>query len=283
MMVELGLGDAYGSGFEYATHEFVSKHNKLPLKYSTARGGSVPKGNYTDDTQMSIAIAEMLVSGDPWRPARIAQKFVDCYKRDRRNGYAGHFKTFLDTVNDGDEFLRNIRPNSNKSGAAMRAAPLGVLKSEDDVIQKCTIQAKLTHDTPDGVNAACASALLSHYFVHGLGPKADVGRFIQDRLGGQWSVPWVGPVGSPGFESTRAAITTVIISDSLSEVLLNSVSWTGDVDTVGTIAMAASAHCKEIKNDLGDYPQLLGGLENGAYGRDYLKKLDEKLMSLKDA
>ncbi len=281
MLVELALGDAYGSGFEYAPPEFVRAYNQPPLVYSSARGGSVPKGNYTDDTQMSIAIAELLVEGEPWIPSRIAQKFVDCYKRNKRNGYAGGFKKFLDSIQDGDEFLLKIKPDSNKSGGAMRAAPIGILKNTGEVIQKCTIQAKLTHNTTDGVNAACASSLLSHYCLYDLGPKAEVGKFIQDQLGGQWSVPWDAPVGSPGWQSVRAAITAVVISDSLSEILLNSIAYTGDVDTVATIAMAAAAHSKEIKNDLSDHPLLLAGLENRKYGRDFLADLDAKLMALK--
>jgi ADP-ribosyl-[dinitrogen reductase] hydrolase len=281
MLLESAIGDAYGSGFEYAQPEFVRAYNNLPLRYSTARGGSVPKGNYTDDTQMSIAIAELLVSGAPWTPAVIAQKFVECYKRDRRNGYAGGFKKFLDSVNDGDEFLRKIRPDSNKSGASMRAAPIGVLPDVAEVIRKCTIQAKLTHDTREGVSAACAASLLAHYCVYGLGPKAEVGKFIEHHLGGHWSVPYDAPVGSPGWQSVRAAITTVAISDSLSEVLLNSIAFTGDVDTVATIAMAAAAHSSEIENDLDEYPQLLAGLENKAYGRDFLAELDGRLMVLK--
>jgi hypothetical protein len=72
-------------------------------------------------------------------------------------------------------------------------------------------------------------------------------------------------------------------SSKLSEVLTKSIGVTGDVDTVGAIAMAAAANCKEIENDLANYPFLEGGLEDGKYGKTFLKSLDEKLMSLKGA
>lgn len=282
MLVEMAIGDAYGAGFEYAPDSTVREKNNLYsyVQHQLHRGLS--PGRYTDDTQMAIGIAELLVDGlsTSWRPRNIAAKFLEVYHRDERDGYASAFKQFLDRTTDPDEFLKNIRPNSNKSGGAMRAPPIGVLRSTDEVIQKATIQAQLTHNTREGVDAACASALLSHYCVHQIGPKAEAGKFIERLLGGQWSVPWDAPVGSPGWQSTRAAITAVVSSDKLSDVLKKSIAFTGDVDTVGAIAMAAAAHSSEIENDLKFFPVLEAKLENGPYGKDFLSELDAKLMAL---
>jgi len=41
---------------------------------------------------MSIAIAEALVSGDPWTPENLADRFVAVFKRNPRNGYSHHFQ-----------------------------------------------------------------------------------------------------------------------------------------------------------------------------------------------
>jgi hypothetical protein len=60
---------------------------------------------------------------------------VPAFKRDPREGYAGRFYDFLRRVRDGAQFLAEIQPTSDKSGAAMRAAPIGVYPTVDEVIK----------------------------------------------------------------------------------------------------------------------------------------------------
>lgn len=106
---------------------------------------------------------------------------------------------------------------------------------------------------------------------------------IESVLGGEvyrWSEPWSLPVGGQGWQSVAAAITAVTECSTLTEVLKRCVAFTGDVDTVAAIAMAAASHAPEVRNDLDEHPHLLAGLENGAYGRDYLEDLDRKLLAL---
>src|SRR5689334_2267778 len=127
MLVELAIGDAYGAGFEYAPADVVARHNDLS-GYVRHPKHAIPPGSYTDDTQMSIAVAEAVVAGEPWTREALAERFVAAFKRDPREGYAGRFHAFLCEVRDGGEFLARIRPDSDKSGAAMRAAPIGVFR-----------------------------------------------------------------------------------------------------------------------------------------------------------
>ncbi len=206
MLLELAVGDAYGAGFEYAS-EMVVRYNDLS-RYVKHPRHNIQPGCYTDDTQMSIAIAEVIVSGEPWTPQVLADTFVEVFKRDPREGYAGRFYEFLKRVRDGQQFLAEIEPTSDKSGAAMRACPIGVFPTIEEVIDRCTVQAKLTHDTPDGIAAAHAAALMSHYFLYERGPKAQLGHFLEDRVPGYpWAESWKGKVKSKGWMSVRAAIT----------------------------------------------------------------------------
>jgi ADP-ribosylglycohydrolase len=78
--------------------------------------------------------------------------------------------------------------------------------------------------------------------------------------------------------SVRAAITAVMRNDSLSELLKDCIAYTGDVDTVAAIALAAASCSEEIAQDLPEH--LITGLENNSYGRDYIIALDRELMSL---
>jgi ADP-ribosylglycohydrolase len=277
MLLELAIGDAYGAGFEYADPEFVLSYNDLS-GYVRHPRHNLRLGCYTDDTQMSLAIAETLVAQEPWTPEILANRFVTTFKRDQREGYARRFYQYLLQVQNGQEFLEGINWTSDKSGAAMRAAPIGILRTVERVIEATTIQAAITHNTEDGINAARAAALMSHYFIYRLGSKEALGQFLEAHVSGEWSNPWQGEVKSKGWMSVRAAITAVMRNNSLSELLKDCIAYTGDVDTVAAIALAAASCSEEIKQDLPEH--LIAGLENGSYGRDYIVALDRKLMSL---
>src|SRR5436190_23070938 len=122
MLLEAAIGDAYGAGFEYVPRALIQAHNTADHYVKHPRH-NIGAGYYTDDTQMSLAVAEAIVAGDPWTPAALAERFVSSFKRDPREGYASHFYALLQEVRDGAELLARIRPASDKSGAAMRAAP----------------------------------------------------------------------------------------------------------------------------------------------------------------
>ena len=277
MLTECAIGDAYAAGFEYADPD-ASRVNDLSGYVRHPRHGLEP-GQYTDDTQMSLAIAEAIVSGGDWTKESLAARFVDVFKRDPRSGYARGFYAFLSGVTDGSDFLARILPDSDKSGAAMRAAPVGMYRDVATVLERTAIQAAITNNTPDGIRAAQAAALLTHYLVYDLGDKADVGRFIAGLVPGDWDKPWSGKVGQKGWMSTRAAITVVKVCDSMSQMLQMSVEFRGDVDTVAAIALSAASASRQVRQDL---PQsLYAALEDGRYGRRYIESLDRKLAACK--
>lgn len=278
MLLELAIGDAYGAGFEYADAAFVRQYNDLGNYRQHPKHKLIP-GSYTDDTQMSIAIAELIVSGKDWNRQNLAGKFVEVFKRDEREGYSQRFYRFLQSVNSGDEFLNKINWTSDKSGGAMRATPIGVFPTVKKVKEKATLQAAITHNTPDGIDAAIASALASHYFIYNLGEKKDLGEFIESYMPShRWSEPLEEKVGSKGWMSVRAAITAIQRNDSLSGLLRDCVDFTGDVDTVAAIALGAASWSKEIVADLPEILKL--NLEDGTYGRDYLRELDKQLVAV---
>ena len=280
MLLELAIGDAYGAGFEYA-NERVERFNDLSGYVKHPRHSGTKPGMYTDDTQMTLAITELIVSGAEWTSLNLASKFVEVFKRDPREGYAGSFHSFLTRVEDGQQFLAEIKPDSEKSGAAMRATPIGIYPTIAEVVEKCTIQAAVTHNTELGIAAACASALTAHYFIYDLGDKKDLGDFLDTHVGKHpygWAGEYQGKVKSKGWMSVWAAVTALRRNSSLSDLLKDCVAFKGDVDTVATIALGAASHSREYTSDL---PQILINiLENRTYGRDYLLELDQKLVAL---
>ena len=274
MLLHAAIGDAYGSGYEFAP-DFVFEKNTLQnyLPHADASGFF---NRYTDDTQMAIGISELLVEKADWTPLNIAQKFVDVFKRDIRVGYAGRFYEFLKMVQDGAEFLEKIRPNSERNGASMRAFPLGVLATEKEVLEKAEIQARITHNTEEGVFSAQMVAMSSHYFLYQKGRRADLEFYLKDYIPVDWNFDWQGKVLMQGRQGILAALAAIRKYDRLSSILIESIDYQGDVDTVATLAMAIGSVCEEVENDLPNW--CFNDLENGRFGRDFIKKLDEELL-----
>jgi ADP-ribosylglycohydrolase len=275
MLLEIAIGDAYGAGFEYAPEEFVRRLNDLSGYVRHPRHSLTP-GCYTDDTQMSIAVVEAMLGGEAWTDELLASHFVSAYRRDPRKGYSKRTYAALHAAENGADFLARLDSNSDTSGAAMRAAPLGLYPTVAEVLSRCRLQAALTHNTPDGIRAAEAASLMTHYCLFRLGPKRDLPAFLAQHLRGNWATPWSGKVGSPGIESVMAALTAFLRCDRMSDLLRTCVSFTGDVDTVAVIALAAGSCCTEIEQDLP--AELHAGLERGICGYDFLRDLDRRLM-----
>jgi hypothetical protein len=86
--------------------------------------------------------------------------------------------------------------------ASDAGGPMGVFPTIAEVIARCELQAAIAHNTPDGIQAAVA-ALMTHYFLYDLGPKAQLGAFLEQQVPGDWSEPWRGKVGHQGLMSAR--------------------------------------------------------------------------------
>ena len=157
----------------------------------------------------------------------------------------------------------------------MRAAPCGLLATIDDVRNIAMWQASVTHATRDGMNAAAASALLVWACRHGI-DQGFLPQFLNDTVPGyQWDIPWTGPVGAPGIHSVKAALDALSNNTNLHDILVHAVAFTGDVDTVAAIAIAAASMHPDIEQNLN--PALLRNLEGGKYGWRFLQALDVKL------
>lgn len=281
MLIEACIGDAYGGGFEYADESIVRDFGPALQYIAHQKHKQITPGKYTDDTQMALAICEAMLENDPWTPRTLAQRFVDVFKRDERTGYSGAFYGVLSKVANGEELLRTVDGNSERSGGAMRAFPIGLYSQIPEIIIKSAIQASITHCSMLGIQAAIASALMTHYFCYRVGPKSELGLFLnkwttKHKDIGDWQQPYLGKVNAQGWMSVKAAVTAIIASSTMTELLVKCIAFTGDVDTVACIALAAASFSDEIKQDL---PQrLYSGLENGKFGKDYINSLDQQLL-----
>lgn len=273
LMVRIAQGDAFGMSCE-----FRKKNLEAALRferYIRHPEWGPEAGCYTDDTQMSIAVARCLLA-DTLTAEDFAHQFVLCYKRDPRPGYARGFQAFLDSVWSGTEFLAKIEPTSNKNGAAMRSVPLGVLPTVSEVLQVAETQAKVTHDTYGGILSSQIVALASHYAIYESGPFSELREWLEGVLD-KPVLEWMNrKVVEPelGLATARAVVTLLEREDTLLGIARTCLTWGGDTDSVLSIAWGiASARMKE------DLPAFFyDELEGGLYGKVYLESLGKVLM-----
>jgi ADP-ribosyl-[dinitrogen reductase] hydrolase len=279
MIQEGAIGDAYGAGFEFAARNVIEKFNTLEKYIPHPLFESIFK-KYTDDTQMTIAIIELILSNKEWTSLNVANSFVETFKRDPREGYARGFQAFLTEISNGQELIDKIINKSERNGAAMRAYPLGVFKNIEEVKEKTKIQAEVTHATDKAVISAQAIAIISHYFIHNLGKKEDLVNFVRNETGRDWIGEWHDEVQINGIETVEAVLSILKNGTHLSKMLLDSVNLGGDVDTVASIALAIGSISNQYENDI---PTVLyDELENNKYGKDYLVKLDSEWLKFID-
>lgn len=276
MLVEIAIADAYGSGFEFSSSDKVQKYNNLEnymphdLYHMSAK--------YTDDAQMSIAIAELLISGAEWSNINIASQFVQCFKRDPRRGYSKGFYELLSDVKDGAELLARLKNTSDRNGSAMRSVPLGVLKNKQELLYKATTQAMITHNTKVGIDASCAVALAAHFGLHHQGQLVELQAFLASESLSGWDYQWHGEVSVNAFDTVSAAFTALISCRSLDELLFQCINFGGDTDSVASIAVGLATCFREYDKSLA--PQLVERLDEPVYGIRYLRELDQKLQDL---
>jgi ADP-ribosyl-[dinitrogen reductase] hydrolase len=294
MLLRIAQGDAYCVATEYIKLPEEQETLDEALKFTgfVKRPGNSAfwpgVGRYTDDTQMSIANAEVLISGDFHSRLAFADAYIRCFWRDQRKGYARNFQSFLEGTKSGQEFLDMIVPDSEKNGAAMRSVPFGVLRDPKEVIEVTTLQAKLTHDTPGGTGAAVAVALLSHFALHSddkltkpnflkwarqYETKYPLVKFIQ-AFDTDFPGPLVGP--SVGLKTAHCALDIVTKNNTLLDMIRHAIVIGGDTDSSAAIALGIASH--RIDESLPYFFEYC--LEPGRlYGPAFLIKLGSDLMT----
>jgi len=281
MLVRIAQGDAYGVACEYikfprdqATYDQAMKFESYG-KHPTHK--LVP-GQYTDDTQMSLAVAETLLWKEDPTPPDFAEMFFRCFKRDWRDGYSRGFQAILEKVSSAEEMTSVLNPDSDKNGAAMRSVPIGVLPSPYHVLSIASMQAKITHNTEGGVNSSVLIAMLSHFALYHDEPFIDFPKWVK-KYGVSAPIPiWDGkPVTGPnvGMNTAHAVYTLVSREKSLMDIARRTIEWGGDTDSVLSLAWGiASTRMQDEK-----LPEFFdSGLENGTYGRTFLEGFGTRLM-----
>jgi ADP-ribosyl-[dinitrogen reductase] hydrolase len=276
VLLEIAIGDAYGAGFEFSDSAKIARLND-GLNYSAHDLGEIAPGRYTDDTQMSIAVAEAVLSGQHLDETTFAHAFVEAYRRDPRPGYAKGLQALLDQCSSGTDLLHRIRADSTRNGAAMRSVPLGLLPDEERVSSAAITNARVTHATLKGILSSRCVALAAHGLVYGKARIDTLGDYLAPHVGISWPVKAEGPVECDGLQTVQAALSILCAHRSMASLLKACVALGGDTDSTAAISLGLASLSTEYTNDLP--ASLHSALENGAYGRDFLRSLDERIQA----
>ena len=274
MIVKAAIGDAYGAGFEFQELDYIIKNNHLTQYHKHGMYTEIYK-RYTDDTQMAIAIAELLLEDDNWNEVKVADKFVEVFHRDKRRGYSDRVYNALDASKNGTDFLKIIDNRSSGNGSAMRAYSIGLLKDIPQILDFCEIQAKTSHHTEEGISCAKRIALAVHYYKYKLGDKSSLIDFVNDTLKEKEVYKVTSPIDMHGYFTTQAVIKMVSEADSMQDCLKIGIDYGWDTDTVAALSMAILSQKENCDKTLPKF--LYDELENGKYGKDFLINLDLKL------
>ncbi|WP_413698815.1 ADP-ribosylglycohydrolase family protein [Psychromonas sp. KJ10-10] len=173
-------------------------------------------------------------------------------------------------------FIKNINADSIRNGSAMRSVPLGLIKDKSEMLEKAKIQASFTHNTHEGIVASQAVALGVYYFINNIGPKNGLFNYVCEQSMEYFKKDKTTATECDAIDTIDSVLTVLSKSETLSEVLFNAVQLGGDTDSVASIACGIASFSDEYTKDL---PAFLDrDLENGKYGKDYLKAINAKLL-----
>lgn len=293
MLLRIAQADATAMAVEYVKRTAPNYEELLANVLAYDRFCQHPKhvslrpGQYTDDTQMSIGVAEVLLRGKPYHVAEFAEAWVRCFHRDQRDGYSRNFQQFLESTFTGTEFLRKIQPTSTKNGAGMRAMCLGFIPSAEEVAAIALMQAAITHNTPEGIFCAQAAALMAHFAMYTDVPFDSMSKLITPHLQTpEWfpDVPYLQPwekdndhtiVKGVARKTIRGVYTALTTCSSMMEMLTQIIKAGGDTDSVAAITWGIAA-CRFPHEAVPAFMEY--ALEpGGKYGAEFLKNLGQQL------
>ena len=216
-MIGVIAGDVIGSVYE----RHSTKSAEFPLFDDRCR--------FTDDTVMTIATASAILNETPYREAYRALG--------RRYPHAGYGGKFF-------EWLRAPEPHAYDSwgnGSAMRVAPVGfAFDTVREVLREAEKSAAVTHNHPEGVKGAQATALAVLLARTGAS-KEEIRRELSGRFGYdlQRTVDDIRPcyefdVSCQG--SVPESIVAFLDSRSVESAIRLAISLGGDSDTQAAIA-----------------------------------------------
>lgn len=271
------VGDAIGAPFEGLWADDIPTAELLVSSFHEYHG--YPSGQYTDDTQLTVATIQSIVQqGDVFTPD-IAKSISELWRHHAVIGPGGACTRAAERyLASGDHNGMGAPVGQAGNGTAMRTAALGLWFGDDQQSLVSTVAdvSRLTHQDPRSIAGGVAVALAANILagdrtidaVKLCNSIADATNYINTELSelirelpthlhtpncrefiafaGQSSVEFAAPIISPFVIPTVLASIYCVIQyrNSWVEAVTSAVQFGGDVDTLGAIvgALAGVVH-----------------------------------------
>ncbi len=185
-----------------------------------------PKSHFTDDTVLTVAIADSLLTQTPY-----AQGVKHYFRRYPRAGYGGRFISW--------GFSDSLEPyNSFGNGSAMRVSPIAYAFHDlDTVLQEAERSAACTHNHPEGIKGAQAIAA-AVFLARNQSSKPEIKTYIETTFNYtlELDLETVEPAGVTCQRSVPQALMAFLASTSFEDTLRNAMLIGGDSDTLACMA-----------------------------------------------
>ena len=217
---------------------------------------------FTDDTVMTVAIADAIMNGGQHENFIQSMKKWGCDYIDKSYGHS--FRNWLTSENSEPY-------NSWGNGSAMRVSPCGWiaklsepfeegLKLTEDLAKK---SAEVTHNHPEGIKGAQATAVAIFFMRHGKSKNAieEYKNKLKDYIKNKYqydldfTLEEIRPIYKFDVSCQKTvpqAIVSFLESENFEDAIRNAISIGGDSDTLaaitGSIAEAAYGIPEDIKN-----------------------------------
>ncbi|MBL7574680.1 ADP-ribosylglycohydrolase [Peptoniphilus asaccharolyticus DSM 20463] len=222
------LGDIIGSPYEFDRGEKTKVFDLF-----------IDESSFTDDTVMTIAVAEALIKlGKNAKSHEIEKEIIFSMQNwGRKYPNESYGLSFA-------EWLREKDPkpyNSFGNGSAMRVSSVGWLyDSLEKTREVARATAGVTHNHPEGIKGAesIASAI---YLARNGATKAEIKIYVESEFGYDLSrtLEDIRPtyyMYEICQKTVPEAITCFLEAEDFEDCIRNAVSIGGDVDTIGAIA-----------------------------------------------
>lgn len=168
VLVGTAVGDALGVPFET-----MDSTNKLLVEWDgkTFLGSihhNLLPAQYSDDTQMSMMVAESLIENGGVNPRDLSNRYVDWIVSGRARGYGRTTLIAVQRLQAGTHWSESGVQGSYGNGTAMRAAPFGVYYRDDlpTLIDAVKMDSAITHQSPDAEAGALTIALATAFILN---------------------------------------------------------------------------------------------------------------------
>lgn len=265
----LAIGDALGMPFELESP--LSTHiTAWTGDFQSSAFHRLKPGQWTDDTQMSVAVAEAMLESKFYDPVTTARKYLGWYQSGDCRGIGTSTEQAMRNLVQGKEWHQAGIEKAEGNGTAMRAAVIGAFQKGTERLRSAAhwsrIDASITHQTDEAREGSAAMAvaacylctggrkdgLLTTVFEHtersqvrqgledvyrGMRRGDTIGDFLKTK---DWLVAGVNP---HVVQSVPAAFACFVFSSNYENTVMNAIKLGGDTDTVAAMAGAlAGSH-----------------------------------------